>query len=376
MAVLVALDGDRVIEQHELDLFGLCVLHLFLTGRQLVLAAAVGDVHMLRAQTLCHAGRVHGHVAAAHDGYAVELLDGRIVIVPVGLHQVHAGEELVCGVHAQQILAGDVQKLGQTSAGADEHGLIAVLEQLVHGQGLADDHVVLDHDAHGLQVFDLGGHDLLGETELGDAVDQNAAGLVESLKNGHFIAHLAQVASAGQARRAGADDGDLVSVGFGHGDGGLVLFGHVVVGHKALQTAYAHALALDASDAFALALLFLGADAAADGGQGVGGGDDVVSGVKVALGHLGDKLGDAHGHRAAGAAQGVLAVEAALCLVYGHLGGIAQGHLVKILVPYQRILLRHGIFLHLHISHCVFLPSFYRCAERPHPARPCRRRRA
>ena len=199
---------------------------------------------------------------------------------------------------------------------------------------------------------------------------------MEGLENGHVVAHLAQVARTGQPCRAGADDGDLVSVGFGHGNGGLVLFGHVVVGHKALQTADAHALALDASDALALALLLLGADAAAYSGQGVGGGDNIVSGVEVALSHLGNKLGDAHGHRAAGAAQGVFAVEAALCLVHGHFGGVAQSYLVKVFVSYQRILLRHGIFLHLHISHCVFLPSFCRYAERPHPARPCRKRRA
>ena len=42
----------------------------------------------------------------------------------------------------------------------------------------------------------------------------------------------------------------------------------VPVGHKALQTADANGLALDAADALALALALLRADTAADGGQG------------------------------------------------------------------------------------------------------------
>lgn len=42
----------------------------------------------------------------------------------------------------------------------------------------------------------------------------------------------------------------------------------------------------------------------------------------------------------------------------------------------QRLLLRHGIFLHLHVSHCAYLLSFCKYAGQPRPARPYRRRRA
>ena len=93
-----------------------------------------------------------------------------------------AGEELVGGVHALQALAGDAHEAGQAGAGAYEHGLIAVLaHQLVDGEHLADDHVALEIHAHLLQAVDLLLDDGLGQTELGDAVHQHAAGHVQGL---------------------------------------------------------------------------------------------------------------------------------------------------------------------------------------------------
>ena len=80
-------------------------------------------------------------------------------------------------------------------------------------------------------------HDGLGQTELGDAVDQHAAGGVEGLENGDLIAHLGQVAGAGQAGGAGADHGDLVAVGLGLLRHGVQHVLAVPVGHEALQTA-------------------------------------------------------------------------------------------------------------------------------------------
>ena len=429
MAVLITQDGAGIVEQIELDALSLGMLHLFLAGGHLIPAAAIDNVYLAGAQTLGHAGRVHGHVAGAHNGDLVEALDGGVIVVPVGLHQVGAGEQLVGGIDAHQVLAGDVQELGQACAGANEDGLVALLKELVDGDGLAHNDIVLDLHAQGLQILDLSSHDLLGQTELGDAVDQHAAGLVEGLKNGYVIAHFAHVAGAGQAGRAGADHRHLVAVA-GRNDGSrLVLFGHVVIRHKALQATDGHALSPDAADAAGLALPLLGADAAADGGQRVGGGDDLIGGVKVALSDLGDEFGDTHAHRAAGAAHGFLAVQAALGLGNGGLRVIAQCDLIKVRGAHHGVLLRHGVleelFLHddirqdplqvgqtllqlrqvdlavlvdadhfLHetglilrdlgayglilvqFSHFSFLPLCGKYAWQPRPARPCRRRRA
>ena len=183
---------------------------------------------------------------------------------------------------------------------------------------------------------------------------------MEGLEDGHVIAHLAEVARAGQTGGAGADDGDTVAVGHGDGHLGLILAGHVPVGDKTLKPSDADALALQAADTFGLALLFLRADAAADGGQRVGGGDDLVGGLKVALADLFEEAGDLDGHGAALAAGRVLAVEAAGGLLHGGVSVIAEGNLVKVAGADNGVLFRHGVLRHAHIdlqiSHCVSLP--------------------
>ena len=130
---------------------------------------------------------------------------------------------------------------------------------------------------------------------------------MEGLEHGDVIALPGQVARAGQARGAGADDSDTVTVG-----GGLFrslgAVGVVPVGDKPLQTADAHGVALLAPDAVHLALGLLGAHPAADGGQGGGVRDDLVGRLKVALGNLCDELRDMYHDGAALHAGAVLAV--------------------------------------------------------------------
>ena len=192
------------------------------------------------------------------------MADRGLAVGQVGLHQVDAGEELVGGVDALEALARDAHEAGQAGAGADEHGLEAhVVEQLVDGQHLADDHVRLDVHAEGAEVVDLAVDDRLRQTELRNAVAEHAAGDVQRLVDRDLVAHARQIARAGQAGRAGADHGDLVAVG-GRRNGLLGVVLAVPVGDEALQTADAHRLALDAAHALGLALRLLRADAAAD----------------------------------------------------------------------------------------------------------------
>ena len=120
-----------------------------------------------------------------------------------------------------------------------------------------------------IEAVDLLLDDGLGQTELGDAVHQHAAGHMQGLVHGDFIAQLGQIACSGQAGRTGTDDGDFVAVGRGNDGSGMDILA-VPVGHKALQTADADGLVLDAAGALALALALLRADTAADGRQGRG----------------------------------------------------------------------------------------------------------
>ena len=138
---------------------------------------------------------------------------------------------------------------------------------------------------------------------------------------------------------------------------GLGLFGHGVdvltipVRHEPLQTTDGYRLALDAPDAAGFTLGLLGADPAGKGGQGIGGGDDLIGGLEVALDHLGNEFGDPHIHGAAFHALGILAVQAAAGFGHGHLGGIAQGNLSEVPGTDLGVLLGHGGFGKRHICH-------------------------
>ena len=352
------MDLHGVAQGLEDDALFLGVLDLLLTGRQLGHAAAVDDVHGLGTQTQGAAGSVHGHIAAAHNGHLLAGADGGLAGGQVSLHQVGAGQELVGRVHALQALAGNAHEAGQTGTGAHEYGLVAVLaHELVDGQHLADDHVALEIDAHLLQAVDLLLDDGLGQTELGDAVHQHAAGHMQSLIDGDLVAQLGQVACSGQTGRACTDDGDLVAVPLGHDGCGVHVLA-VPVGDEALQAADAHGLVLDAAGALALALALLRADTAADSGQGGGTVDDLIGGFKVALGHMTDELGDVDAHGAAGLTGLILAVHAALCFVHGHFFGVAQCHFLEVLVADIRVLGGHGALFRVHIeSHLTFPPE-------------------
>ena len=284
------------------------MLDLFGAGGKLRLRTAVDDGDLFRAQALCTARRVHGHVAAADDGDLLRVEHGGAGIFFIRLHQVDAGQKFVGGEDALQIFAGDVHEAGQPRAAADEHRFKAVFaHQLVDREHAADDHVGLYLDAEGDEVVDLFLYDQLGQAEFGDAVHEHAARKVQRLEHGDLIPALGEVARAGEPRRPAADHGDLVAVGLGF-DGEIAAVGVVPVRHEPLQPADGDRLALDAAHALLLALRFLRAYPAAHGGQGAGLLDDVVCLFKLPFRHFGDEFGDMDADGAAAHAGLVFAV--------------------------------------------------------------------
>jgi len=188
------------------------MFHFLAARGELFQRAAVHDVNLLRAKAQRRARGIHRNVAAADDRNAAALHDGGHGVAFICLHQVASGEELICGIHALVGFAGDAHEVRQTRARAHEHGFIALLEQLVDGERLADDDVRLHIHAHRGKGVDLFLHDGLGQTELRNAVNKHAARRVERLEHGYFIALLCKVARAGQPGRAGAHNCDAVAV--------------------------------------------------------------------------------------------------------------------------------------------------------------------
>ncbi len=123
--------------------------------------------------------------------------------------------------------------------------------------------------AHLAQVVHLAAHDVLGQAELRDAINEHTAQFVQCLKDGYAVTLLNQVSCDSESGRTAADDGDALArrriVG---GQAKLSAF-TLIVGDEALQVADGDRLALLADDASALALVLLRTDSAGDGGQRV-----------------------------------------------------------------------------------------------------------
>ncbi len=103
---------------------------------------------------------------------------------------------------------GMFRNIGRPGAVGDEHR-VEFLGDLVHGEGSADDHVALDLHPQGLEVLHLPVDDGLGQAELGDAVAQHPAGVVQGLEHVHLVPHARQFAGGGEAAGARAHHGHL-----------------------------------------------------------------------------------------------------------------------------------------------------------------------
>ena len=170
-------------------------------------------------------------------------------------------------------VAADVARL--VDAGGDEHRVVP-LAQLRQGHVAADGAVQVEADAALLEGAPAAQHHLLLQLEVRDAVDHQPAGAVVAVVDVHLVAAGAQPLGGGEAGRAGADDADALRE-FGararRRDPAALPGG---VGDVLLDRADGDALEALLDDAIALAEPVLRADAAADLGEGVGGGGDLV----------------------------------------------------------------------------------------------------
>ena len=212
--------------------------------------------------------RIHRHVPAADDDDLFSPDDRRVVFgKAVGLHEIRTGKVLVRRIDAAQVLAGDVHEDRGPCADGDVHRVIPLGEELIHRLEAADDRVGLDLYSQFHEIVDFRIHDRLGETELRDAVDEDASRLVEGLEDRHVVPITDQIPGDGEPRGPRPDDGNAFPVALrprGDGDLSRIPF---VVGGKTLQTADGDRFTLLREDTDLLALVLLRADPPADGGE-------------------------------------------------------------------------------------------------------------
>ncbi len=96
---------------------------------------------------------------------------------------------------------------GQACAGTHEYCVEALfLHKAVDGGGLAHDEVAFELHAEFFKIVDFFSDNFLGKPEFGDAVYQNAAGLVKRLEYRDVEPFLDKFARGGKPRRARADN--------------------------------------------------------------------------------------------------------------------------------------------------------------------------
>ena len=283
------------------------------------------------------AGDVHRGVASAdqHDPVAE--------VVDVGVLQVVDRK-----VDMTEAFALDVQRVRPPDAGADEDRLVAVAEEVVNLERLADVGVGADFDILEPQVavLEIVEH-ALGQAEFGDAVAQHAADLIVAFKDRDVVAVPRQNDRDGQPGRSGADDRDPLAVGFG---GTLGHLGGVGGGDVVFNDREMYRRALDAAHAVAFALVFVVADQAADGGQGVVFKQHPAGFVELVGLEQPDHFRDVGVDRAALLAARVLAAQAQVGFVHYmqcHCGSSLPKSQRK--VPESAPILRHTPATKLHI---------------------------
>ena len=250
------------------------------------------------------AGAVHGRVAHADDRNVIAQTEG------LGVGQIVDAKG-----HVAQALALDVHGVGLPQTGTDEYALVAVAEQVVDGDGLADGGVGPDMDALELKVavLEIVQH-AVGQAVVGDAVPHHAANLIPGVKDGHIVAPACQQHRNGQARRAGTHYSRLHAVLGGRAGGHLVGVGGgdvVLDDGKVHRVVAGHPVA----HAVALALVLVVAHQTAHGGERVVFKQHLACGVHLVCLEQTDHLGDVGVDGAALLTQRLFAAEAAVGFV-------------------------------------------------------------
>ena len=166
---------------------------------------------------------------------------------------------------------------------------------------------------------------------------------MQGLEHLDCVAFLDQVAGHGEAGGTGAHHRHLLAGGLGLGRQDVLAVFALVIGGEGLQVADGHRGVFFTDDAHAFALDFLGADPAAHRGQGVFLPEFADGALKIAFLDAFDEGRNFDFHRAALAAAGVFALDAALRFLHGQFLGIAERHFLEIAGPDLGLLLRHRL---------------------------------
>src|SRR5437867_2112538 len=189
----------------ELDALVLGVVDLAVVRAHLFARAPVDNAD-LGAETSRRARAVEGREPAADDDDAIALPHRNGIAFGVLAEVVDRLD------HARQVLARDTQRVTAPRADAEEHRVVPLREELIHGEVAAELHAALELRVallpERVQLF-VELH--LREAVLRNAVAADAALLVHHVEHRHRVTVERRVVRGGHAGRSGAHDRDALA---------------------------------------------------------------------------------------------------------------------------------------------------------------------
>ena len=260
---LCASKGDRRGQPFESDTFRHRLFKFGFQCRHRIHAPPIHDRNLARADAQSRPGRIDRHVTGADDKHLVAPVHRNLRRIQVaGMNQPDHAQEISGHDDSRQLLARDIQRFGQRRPGADEYGVIALREQLVHRNVRPDQYIRPEGDAQTLNAADLPLDYFLAEPKFRNPIQQHAARLRLCFEHSNRKSLLGEIARHRQSGRTGADHRHLAFVGgrgFRHRD---VHF-RVKVGDKPFEFADPDAAALFRHNAGGFALALMRTDPAA-----------------------------------------------------------------------------------------------------------------
>ena len=323
------------------------VVALLFAARHLRLGAAINAIDLaLRPQAEGGAHAVHGGIAAAdHRRAPADVGLGAQLLRQFFRRQVAAHQKLSGLIDVLQLLAGHLDSVAGGGAVPEEDGIVTARQQLVHAVLAPDVDPALKAHALTFQALDQSLHHFFLQLEVGNAVEQQAAGARPGVKDGDAVAAPGQFFRHRQPGRAGSDHRHLIAAGRHRKLHQEAVGRAQVVGAESLQLADPHRRAPGGEHAGAFTERLLRADASADVGH-VAGLEKLLRPLSEApAGNQEHGLGNVVAHRAGVHAGSVLALQAARGLIDRHLLREAQEGLVPIVHAQVGLLLVEGIGL-------------------------------
>ena len=215
--------------------------------------------------------------------------------------------------------------------------------EFLHADRFADDRIGMElHTKFAKSVY-LDVHDVVRQTEFRNTVFEYSSDFVERLEDVNLISVFGGISGKGQARRTGADDGDLAVSRWSLVVGRWTSLTITIVGAETLQITYRNSRVFHLEmDTIRLALFLLRANATTDSGERRTLFDDCCSAENISCFERLDEARNIDVYRTTLYAGRVLAVEAAMALRDGLFESQALVHFfVKRFNAYLRTQFRH-----------------------------------